>query len=168
MKKFVLPIICFSTIGLLIVVSSAIFMGKQVFIHRDVETKVTALIDEMTTSPSRQERAFLGLQELSEEAIPYLVGHLDDMRPLAVPEVHLVNKAPGAFERTAHYGPVVVHDGLSLVLAQLTKRHVIVGYGVSTRQDREKNRDEWMDWCKLTYPAKIKECGFPDLNIPKY
>ena len=119
--------------------------------------RVASLIDS-TTRKSSEAQAFAQLQSLGDGAVPYLVGHLGDMRKLPVEQLSLVNKAPDAFERVRHYGPEVVHDGLSAVLNQITGKSFEFVYNGSNSAERESDRKQWQDWCVEAYPEKASVC----------
>jgi hypothetical protein len=55
------------------------------------------------------------LEQLGEDAVPYIVGHLSDFKPLPRKEISLRNKSPDAFEAIRHYGVETVHDALAAI-----------------------------------------------------
>lgn len=124
-----------------------------------LEKRVTKLVNETTRSARSQERALEELEELGQQAAPYLVGHLGDVRPLAVQEISLGNKASDAFEGVRHYGPSTVHDALSAVLNQITGQNFVFVYNGATAQEREENRRKWAEWCRSTYPDQAEICN---------
>ena len=119
--------------------------------------RVASLVD-ATTQKSSEERAFAQLESLGNDAVPYLVGHLGDTRKLPVKQLSLVNKAPDAFEGVRHYGPEVVHDGLSAVLNQITGKSFELVYNGSNPAERESDRKQWQNWCVEAYPEKASVC----------
>lgn len=128
-----------------------------------VDEQVTYLVNETTISADRERSAFDALESLGRPAIPYIVSHLSDMRPLADPEISVANKFPNAPEARALFGPTIVHDGLSILLGQMTNRECFVGKGISssdvTERMRQRNRNQWIGWCKTHYPSQSKICG---------
>src|SRR5215475_5474831 len=81
--------------------------------------KVTSLVNRATNAATEVD-AFKSLESLGAAAVPYIVGHLDDVRPLPIKAISLENKTPDAFEGLRHYRPSVVHDALSAILNQIT------------------------------------------------
>lgn len=84
----------------------------------------------------RQEQIFRELEAMGRDAVPAIVAHLDDRRPLAHPQISLVNHFPGAFEAIRHYGPVLVTDALDAILNQITGFGGSIVNGGSERQRR--------------------------------
>lgn len=119
--------------------------------------QVASLVD-ATTHKSTEVQAFIELESLGDDAVPYLVGHLGDERSLPIKQISLVNKASDAFERMRHYGPTVVHDALSALLNQITGKSFEFVYNGSTSVEREADRRQWQDWCAKAYPEKVPIC----------
>jgi len=119
--------------------------------------QVRALIDQATQSKT-EAKAFRELQTLGTNAVPFLVGHLNDMRPLPISEIELSNHADDAFEGLAHYKPTVVHDALAAILNQLTGQSFVFVYNGATTADRKSNTILWQEWCIKTYPSKSSAC----------
>lgn len=130
-----------------------------------LESRVSRLVDQTTKSERAARKAFNELEFLGDQAVPYLVGHLGDVRPLATRNISLENKAPDAFERVRHYTPGVVHDALAAILSQITGQSFIVVYNGATPQEREENRGRWVDWCRLTYPNQAKICRRESMDV---
>jgi len=123
-----------------------------------LENRVSRLVDQTTKSAKAEQKAFNELEFLGNQAVPYLVGHLGDVRPLVVREISLENKASDAFEGVRHYGPSTVHDALAAILNQVTGQNFIFVYNGATPQEREDNRRMWVDWCRSTYPDQAETC----------
>jgi hypothetical protein len=87
-----------------------------------VATRVSALVNDMVDA-RREESAFSSLEALGRPAVPYMVGHLSDFRPLPVADISLRNNFPGAFEESRMYSPKTVHDALAAILNQITGEH---------------------------------------------
>lgn len=124
-----------------------------------LESRVSRLVDQTTKSEKAAQKAFGELESLGNQAVPYLVGHLGDMRPLATREISLVNKASDAFEGVRHYGPKTVHDALAAILSQITGRSFVIVYNGATPQEREDNRSKWIEWCRVTFPEQSETCN---------
>ncbi|MGH8033144.1 MAG: hypothetical protein ACREO8_12480 [Luteimonas sp.] len=124
-----------------------------------LSNRVSRLVDETTKSARSQEKALTELGKLGQPAVPYLVGHLGDMRPLARSEISLTNSASNSFEGLRHYSPDTVHDALAAILNQITGKSFEFVYNGATPEEREKNRHNWIDWCKSAYPNEAEECS---------
>lgn len=85
-------------------------------------------------TPERQEEVFRKLEALGAAGVPAIVAQMDDRRPLAVPQITLVNHSPNAFEGLRHYGPSVVVDALDAILNQITGFGGFVVNGGSERE----------------------------------
>lgn len=97
--------------------------------------EVRALITRLgRVSGNEQQQVFDRLVELGEAVVPAIIAQMDDRRALRTREIALVNHAPDAFERTRHYGPEQVVDGLDAVLNQITGQFGSIVNGGSDRQ----------------------------------
>ncbi|MEE7546421.1 hypothetical protein HF319_04685 [Xanthomonas sp. Kuri4-1] len=124
-----------------------------------LETRVSKLVDQTTKSARAERKAFVKLESMGGQAVPYLVGHLGDVRPLAAQEISFENKASDAFEGVRHYGPSTVHDALAAILNQLTGQSFVFVYNGATPQERDENRRKWIDWCRSNYPVQAEICN---------
>jgi hypothetical protein len=120
--------------------------------------EVNTLIGEMLRKDSEQQ-AFQRLEALGNDGVPYMVGHLDDLRPLPEARISLVNYSPKAFEGIRHYGPKTVHDALSAILNQVTRQHFEFVYNGATNEVRAKNTAGWRAWCVKSFPEKAVACN---------
>lgn len=125
----------------------------------NIEKKVVQLINETTTTPERQEKAFEILEEMGDEAIPYIIKNMLDMRKLAIPEISFANHAPSAFEKRAYYGAEFVHDALSILLYQSTGQSFGFEINGATLEKRQANRNLWVAWCRKRYASRADMCG---------
>ncbi|WP_434026606.1 hypothetical protein [[Pseudomonas] boreopolis] len=126
--------------------------------NESFESRISKLVDQTTKSERTERKAFSELESLGNQAVPYLVGHLGDMRPLAAQEISFENKASDAFEGARHYGPRTVHDALAAILNQITGQNFVFVYNGATPQEREENRDKWIEWCRSNYPDQAEIC----------
>lgn len=120
-------------------------------------SKVDALVDAATRASTEAE-AFVALESLGPDAVPYLVSHLGDTRPLPVTEIALNNQATDAFEGMRHYQPKVVHDALSALLNQLTGASFGFVYNGASDAQRKADLVQWVNWCVKKYPQKATVC----------
>lgn len=120
--------------------------------------RVARLIDQAPKSAKVQDAAFEELIKLGKLGVPYIVGHLGDMRPLAKQEIILANRASNSFEGVRHYSPDTMHDALSAILNHITGKSFEFVYNGGTPEQREKNRRSWINWCRSAYPNEAKEC----------
>ncbi|MGS1078566.1 hypothetical protein [Pseudoxanthomonas beigongshangi] len=124
-----------------------------------LEGRVSQLVDQTTKSEKAEQRSFNELESIGDQVVPYLVGHLADVRPLAAREIRFNNKWSDAFEGVRHYAPVTVHDALAAILNQITGKNFVFVYNGASPQDREENRRKWVEWCRTTYPDKREICN---------
>lgn len=124
-----------------------------------LESRVSKLVDQMTKSERVEKMAFGELESLGNQAVPYLVSHLDDMRPLAEKKISLTNKASDAFEGVRQYSPNTVHDALAAILNQITGQNFVFVYNGATPRERDENRRKWIEWCQSTYPDQAEVCS---------
>lgn len=128
----------------------------------ELSSKVAQLID-AATHPDLELRAFADLQALGENAIPFIISHLDDMRSLPIQQISVENHPPDAFEARAQYGAEVVHDALAAILRQMTGLDIGAFDAdrppIERQALREKNRVSWSTWCRSRYPSRHADCG---------
>jgi len=120
-------------------------------------SRVSQLVGQ-TTAKNTEQAAFANLEALGTPAVPYLVGHLDDMRPLPEHEISVANTSPDAFEGLRHYSPETVHDALAAILNQLTSQNFVFVYNGATPSERQANMDQWRAWCVVHFPAQAHAC----------
>lgn len=124
--------------------------------------RVASLVDGIAKTENSQERALRELERMGDPAVPYLVSHLDDMRPVASQKIMLMNKSDQSFEAFRHYKPQAVHDIVSAVLNQITGESFEAVYNGGSDLQRQKNIREWTAWCRLSYPSQVDLCGSSD------
>lgn len=144
--------------GLLVAALQLIGCASSAPARDSVSARVQSLIDQAVGSATKQEKAFLQLEELGDSAVPYLVGSLGDLRQLKNPHISLSNSAPDAFEAYRHYGPKTVHDAVAAILNQITGQSFGFVYNGATDVERKSNRSAWVAWCKESYPAHAAKC----------
>ena len=118
-----------------------------------------ALLIEATLAEKSEQDAFHYLEALGVPGVPYLVGHLSDVRPLPVQRMSLANNFPGAFESLRHYSPQTVHDALAAILNQVTGVAFEPVYNGATAEVRAKNTKQWRAWCRVKFPKQSKACN---------
>lgn len=123
-----------------------------------LDDHISRLVDQTTKSERSARRALNQLESLGYQATPYLIGHLADVRPIAVRSIDFENKAPDGFELVIHYAPKTVHDALAAVLSQVTGVNFIRVYNGATLQERNENRDKWVEWCLLEFSTQESAC----------
>lgn len=121
--------------------------------------RVSKLVNQMTESKEAESQAFKELESLGDQAVPYLVGHLRDLRPIADEQIILANHVPTAFEGTRYYTPETVHDALAAILNQITGQNFVFVYNGATALERDKNRQQWVEWCRAKYPIQAGVCS---------
>lgn len=125
---------------------------------KEIDEKVIHLINETTLSPTKQQAALLALEELGDVAVPYIISHLNDTRPLAAREMRTVNNFPGAMEHYAFHTPALVHDALSILLIQMTGKAYMFSDESSTGWQRKINTMQWIGWCLSHQSSKASLC----------
>lgn len=75
------------------------FVEKRDMYFIDRNERIAFLIDELTTTPDRQQRALDEIVKDENGAFIYLLKYLDDQRPLAHEEALFLNTHPNTFER---------------------------------------------------------------------
>lgn len=68
---------------------------------------------------ARQDAIFVRLEKLGKPAVPAIVAHLDNRRPLAVEQLALVNRPPNPIEAIRTYEPEQIVDALAATLNQV-------------------------------------------------
>lgn len=91
----------------------------------------------------RQQSAFGRLEALGADAVPAIIAQMDDRRPLAIPQISLVNHAVDAFEGMRHYGPKLMVDALSAILNQITGESFSGIQNGGSEEDRVHDVNGW-------------------------
>ncbi|MBD8871967.1 hypothetical protein [Rhodanobacter sp. DHB23] len=123
----------------------------------DLASQVSGLVDQ-TTEKNTEQTAFAALETLGSPGVPYMIGHLDDMRPLPERDISLANTSPDAFEGMRHYSPETVHDALAAILNQITGQSFIAVYNGASPSERQIDTDRWRSWCAANFPTKAAAC----------
>ena len=120
-------------------------------------SQVSQLV-EQTITKNTEQAAFASLEALGTPAVPYLLSHLDDTRPLPEHEIGLANTSPDAFEGVRHYSPATVHDALAAILNQITGQNFVTVYNGATPLERQANINQWRAWCAAHFPGQASVC----------
>jgi hypothetical protein len=121
----------------------------------DLGPLVARLVDATASDATSQANAFSVLMGLGRPAVPYIVSHLGDPRPL--PERSIwVQARPGRSD--TQYHPWYVHDGLLAVLKELTgySRAPLNGHLLPSQRARSVRK--WVAYCVERYPAQAAVC----------
>lgn len=151
-------------IGLLLASLVVLALGRDETgdTHVGLSTMVTQLVDD-TTRTNSEAPAFLALQALGDDAIPFIVSHLGDLRALPNPQISFQNHSPNAREGRTHYGAEVVHDALEAILREMTDQDIGVFDAERPLSERpalrRKNQMQWLKWCRARYPGRAADCG---------
>lgn len=119
------------------------------------------MLVDRTVTPGGEQPAFTELEALGTPAVPYIVGHLGDMRPLPEAELSLSNASPTAFEGIRHYSPETVHDALAAILNQLSGQNFEFVYNGASMHERQANTAQWRAWCVGNFPTQASVCTSP-------
>lgn len=125
----------------------AVSMSNQ----QQIESRIEYLINSMLIKES-QSNAFKTLEEMGEEAVPYIVMHMDDRRKLPPrTSISLENKPVNSFEKFRHYKPRLVIDALAAILNQITGKgpeKPDIFNGTESETDRDKVVSYWREHVK--------------------
>jgi len=121
----------------------------------DLGPLVARLVDATASDSTSQANAFRVLIGLGSPAVPYVVSHLGDPRPL--PERSIWVQAPTGRWDT-QYHPWYVHDGLLAVLKEITgyARAPLSGHLLPSQRARSVRK--WVNYCVERYPAQADVC----------
>ena len=75
------------------------FWVKKDIYYINRAERIAFLVDELTSTPERQQRALDEIAKDETGAFIYLLKHVDDQRPLAHEEALFLNTHPNTFER---------------------------------------------------------------------
>lgn len=92
---------------------------------------------------ARQDAIFVRLETLGRPAVPAIVAHLDDRRPLAVEQLSLVNRPPNPVEAIRSYGPEQIVDALAATLNQVTGQSFDAIYSGGSEAQRRSAIAAW-------------------------
>jgi hypothetical protein len=119
-------------------------VASQAATPADLATQVRQLVDDTTRSSEAEARAFARLIELGSTAVPYIVDHLDDGRPLAERSIRLPPRPPSLHSRQRDIW--YVHDGLVVVLREITGKSMDPANGHASASERAKIKRKWINW----------------------
>ena len=120
----------------------------------DIDEQVARLIEKALDS-NAQAQAFVELEALGCEAVPFIIRHLDDRRPLPYHQISLENKSPDAFEGLRHYGPEQVVDALAAILNQVTGKSFGFIYNGASDDDRAATVKGWSEHLERVGPKGV-------------
>lgn|GEM_PF-929143 len=92
---------------------------------------------------ARQDAIFVRLETLGRPAVPAIVAHLDDRRPLAVEQLALVNRPPNPIEAIRTYEPELIVDALAATLNQVTGQSFDAIYSGGSEAQRRSAIHAW-------------------------
>ena len=92
---------------------------------------------------ARQDAIFVRLEKLGRPAVPAIVAHLDDRRPLAVEQLSLVNRPPNPVEAIRTYEPEQIVDALAATLNQVTGQNFDAIYSGGSEAQRRSAIAAW-------------------------
>ena len=105
--------------------------------------KQVADLIEQALNKETQEEAFNKLLIMGPKAVPSIIQLMDDRRRLPLQQMNITNRSPNAFEATAHYGPKVMVDALSIILNQLAHESFGSIYNGGSEQERKRVVQAW-------------------------
>lgn len=129
------------------------------FSGRDLDPIVSDLVKRLAGTQKQRQAAVDQIELLGGGAIPYLVGHLEDNRPLASPGLVMTNRDPSGFESRREYTPETVHDVISAILNEATGQSFVFAYNGGTAIERKNNASQWVLWCQKSFPDMRDICA---------
>ena len=132
--------------------------GNEAPAHPDAAT-VSRLIDDTTKDSKAQARAVEVLVGMGKAAVPVLVPHLGDGRPLAERSIILPNRPGHIHDR--QFQPWTVHDAVVVLLREIAPQGPAIGrhnlHTVDPGQRAQVKR-KWVNWCVGQFPAQADAC----------
>ena len=92
---------------------------------------------------ARQDAIFVRLEKLGKPAVPAIVAHLDNRRPLAVEQLALVNRPPNPIEAIRTYAPEQIVDALAATLNQVAGQTFDAIYSGGSEAQRKSAIAAW-------------------------
>ncbi|TCV94114.1 hypothetical protein EC912_104311 [Luteibacter rhizovicinus] len=116
----------------------------------DIGSTVDRLVEDTTKSSEAERHAFAQLIDLGSPAVPYIIGHLGDGRPLAE---QIIQRDQWHQEHVWY-----VHDGLLAVLRQTVGHGMGATDGHASASQRAAIKRKWENWCVEKYPDQSHVC----------
>lgn len=123
----------------------------------NLKATVTQLVDATTKNSTSEAKAFTDLLALGTAGVPYIISHLNDGRPLAEQSL-VLQPIPGSHE-TRQYKPWFVHDGLVILLTEMTGIRIGDENRHTAPAQRAQNKRKWIRWCEERYPDRAAACS---------
>lgn len=140
-------------IGLLAALACAvagIWSIKNEFHYLNRADRIAFLVDELTVTPARQQRAMDEIVKDENGAFIYLLRHLDDRRSLAERDVLFLNTHPNAFEQYFHAGGAQVGETVLRYLCWKSGR-CDVGFDVNDVTAIKIQRQKIEQYCRQNF-----------------
>ncbi|HEY4144154.1 hypothetical protein [Pinirhizobacter sp.] len=120
---------------------------------------VSRLIDDTTKDSKAQAHAVEVLVGMGRAAVPALVPHLGDGRPLAERSIILPNRPGHVHDR--QFEPWTVHDAVIVLLREVAPQGPAIGsrnlHTVDPGQRAQVKRT-WVNWCIGQFPTQSDAC----------
>ena len=120
---------------------------------------VSRLIDDTTKDSKAQAHAVQALVGMGKAAVPALVPHLGDGRPLAERSIILPNRPGHIHDR--QFQPWTVHDAVVVLLREIAPQGPVIGSHNTHTVDpgqRAQVKRKWVSWCVGQFPAQADTC----------
>jgi hypothetical protein len=145
---------------LLIVLLASWVLGCASLDRRTAPSPVSGLLDAAVASHSQeqQQEAFDKMVALGCSAVPDLVKHIDDSRPLPIPYLRIQN-GPKHFEAFAQYGPAILTDAVATLLSALTCKDFGFIANGGTAEARKAVIAGWNEYVRTTPRERLCACG---------
>jgi hypothetical protein len=136
-----------------------ILIGKQLLdppLYFDRSRRISALIDEFTKSPDRQQAALDEIAKDGDSAYMYLLPYLSDHRPLAFGTVKFLSTHPKRTEKYSMMGAKTVGETVLRYLCWSTES-CDFGFDEKDLKSSLAQREALTKYCRLRWldPSKI-------------
>lgn len=119
--------------------------------------RVKYLIDELTTTPERQNAAMDELVAAGDTAIPYIFAYFDDRRLLATKHVGFLNSSPKGSEK--HFRTFAVSvDEVTLRYLCWHSAACDFDFKKDNQHERSVQVQQVFIWCKTAYAHSAATC----------
>lgn len=127
------------------------------------KARIEFLVNELTTTPARQQTALDEIVKNEDAAVAYLFRYLDDKRPLATSNVKFLNTQAQPIEK---YYLTVSSSVDELTLRYLCWRTIgcDAGFDVNDKKSKDVQREKLVKLCESRYAKASQSCP---LNLKK-
>jgi hypothetical protein len=145
-----------ATVAIIFLIAYGIF-GASFDKQSATKRSLSHLVDELSTTPVRQQAAYDQIVSKIAEFHPYMFRYLSDERVLAKRDILTLNTWPGAFEK--YHLAEAVHIS-ELIMLRLCDHTLACDASVSVYDVVSKNRqrEKLISWCNIHYGHNAEVC----------